>query len=234
MRYKDVSNSLKSFSPPADWPGHLFMLPEEAVRDIYHFIIKNRLRSCIELGTCFGTTACAMAAAVEEIGGGRVVAVDKHLHQPINPKVIINHIGLAENAIEIVIDELGYNWYLADLIRKQSHCGVVCKPIFDFCLLDGAHEWECDALAFYLVAKLLKPGGWIAIDDINFNSRMMFPEEEHNKYTDRELDAFQLRMVYELAVRQHPDFCDFHTTHGGRIGWARKRPRILKRILRPR
>jgi hypothetical protein len=30
-------------------------------------------------------------------------------------------------------------------------------------------------------------------------------------------------MVFDLLVRQHPDFTDFKITHNGRIGWARKK-----------
>jgi hypothetical protein len=95
--------------------------------------------------------------------------------------------------------------------------------------LDGAHEREPDALAFTLVAKLLKPGAWIVLDDINFNLRMVPNwKEDFPTYTDRELDTFQVKMVYTLLVEQHPFFSDFKVTHHGRIGWARKNIIIRK------
>lgn len=180
------------------------------------------------MGTGFGATTCVLGAAVEELGRGHVVTIDMYLHQPVNVKVLLDHAHLDPQLVEVVADKLGYNWYLADLIQQQTH-NDVCKPLFDFCLLDGAHEWEPDALAFQLIANLLKPGAWIALDDINFNLRMI-PNwrETHGHYSDRELDTFQIKMVYDLMVRQHPDFCDFRLTHGGRIGWARKRQRVLR------
>jgi glycosyltransferase involved in cell wall biosynthesis len=144
------------------------------------------------------------------------------LHQPVNANVLKEHTGIGDT-IEFVVEPLGYNWYLADLIAKQT-VDDICQPIFDFCLIDGAHEFEPDALAFFLVSKLLKPGGWVVLDDLNFALRSMsFWRETHGHLSDRELDAFQIGMVFDLAVRQHPHFTDFRVSENGRVGWARKK-----------
>ena len=42
-------------------------------------------------------------------------------------------------------------------------------PIFDFCYIDGTHDWYNDGFAFLLVDKLLKPGGMIIFDDYNWS-----------------------------------------------------------------
>lgn len=63
------------------------------------------------------------------------------------------------------------------------------------------------------------------LDDINWNLRI-FPniqESPFANYSDRELDTFQMKMVYDLLVRQHPDFDSFHLTNRGRMGWGRKK-----------
>lgn len=221
---EQVFASLKSFVPPDNWKADLFLLPEDAMNDIAQFVKTHKLHDCIELGTGFGATSCMIGAALEEVNeGGTLLTIDKYLHQPVNVKVLKEHAGLRDNTINVVTDELGYNWYLPELIRQQTHDGV-CTPLFDFCLLDGAHEWEPDALAFTLVAKLLKPGAWIAIDDINYFFKIMPNwKETHGHYTEKELETYQMKMVYEIVVQQHPDFCDFHLTHDGRIGWARKK-----------
>nr|WP_290228020.1 class I SAM-dependent methyltransferase [Trichocoleus desertorum] len=222
MNFETIIDSLKSFVIPGNWPSSIFLLSESAMADIYKCIVDNQLHSCIELGTGHGATSCVMAAAVDEIGGGQVLTIDKYLHQPVNVQVLKSHSGLSEN-LEAIVEKLGYNWYLADLIASQTDTDG-CQPLFDFCLIDGAHEWEPDALAFSLVAKLLKPGGWIVFDDINFMLRSMPDWETHfGQLTDRELDTCQVGMVYDLVVKQHPDFCDFRVTHGGRLGWARKK-----------
>ena len=62
--------------------------------------------------------------------------------------------------VEIVAEPLGYNWWLGDALGTR-HGDAARERGFDFCLLDGAHEWNQDALAFLLVARLLRPGGWL-------------------------------------------------------------------------
>ena len=76
------------------------------------------------------------------------------------------------------------------------------------------------------MAKLLKPGGWILLDDVKFFLRSMpnWQDLFANK-SNRELDACQVGMIYDLVVRQHPDFCDFFISLGGRFGWPRKKVR---------
>jgi predicted O-methyltransferase YrrM len=222
MKYGQVIDALQKYSPPEGWGGNLFLLPEPVMRDIYDHITGEKAHSCIELGTGFGATACVMAAALDEIGGGRLVTVDISLHQPVNVEVLMEHVGLDNSLVDVVVDNLGYNWYLPDLIKQQTKQGR-CQPMFDFCLLDGAHEWEPDALAFHLVSRLLKIGAWIAVDDLNFNLRMIPTQREpYIHYTDRELDAYQMAMVFDIVVRPHLDFAEFCITHDDRIGWARK------------
>ena len=222
MKFDSILASLKSYIIPGDWPPTIFLLPEGAMRDIYDCVVENRFSQCIELGTGHGATSCVIAAALEELGNGRIVTIDKTLHQPVNANVLKEHTGIGDT-IEFVVEPLGYNWYMADLIAKQTVDGV-CEPIFDLCLIDGAHEFEPDALAFFLVSKLLKPGGWVVLDDLNFALRSMsFWRETHGHLSERELDAFQIGMVFDLAVRQHPGFTDFRVSENGRVGWARKK-----------
>ena len=60
--------------------------------------------------------------------------------------------------------------------------------------------------------------------DINYFFKLVPGWEKfHQDKTDRELETLQMNMVYELIVKTHPDFTDFHLTHDGRIGWARKK-----------
>ena len=39
---------------------------------------------------------------------------------------------------------------------------------YDFCFIDGAHTWDTDGFAFCLVDRMLRPGGWIIFDDLNW------------------------------------------------------------------
>lgn len=220
MTFETILERLKNYRDPSGQPL-LFIIPDATMAEIYQCIVDNRLHACLELGTGYGTTSCIMTAAVEQIGGGRVTTVDHFLHQPTNVHVLKAHTGMERNP-EFVLEKLGYNWYLADLIASRTVEGV-CEPLFDFCFLDGAHEWVPDSLAVFLVAKLLKPGGWIVLDDVNFKLRGCYQgwEKDFGHKADRELDTCQVGMVHDLVLRQHPDFCDIRLNEG-RIAWARK------------
>jgi predicted O-methyltransferase YrrM len=95
-----------------------------------------------------------------------------------------------------------YNWSLARLLSEHS------GPIYDYVFLDGAHTWAIDALTFFLVDKLLKPGGYIDFDDYEWSLREspslnpgVFPLIER-LYSDEQIDACQVKMVVDLLVRR--------------------------------
>jgi len=234
MQFEEVMTRLKAVRPPEGWQSNVLLLPEAAMRTIWQRIVEQELRCCLELGTGWGATSCVIAAALDEIGGGELRTIDVHQLEPINVRFLMQATGVAALSavrVDAVADPLGYNWVLADEIEARSATGR-CAPRYDFCLLDGAHEWSPDALAFYLAAKLLKPGGWLAVDDLDFRLRDMphLAATPYACYSDRELDSLQMLRVFDLAVRQHPDFYLF-SVQDGRVGWSRKRPAGLRGLL---
>ena len=130
---------------------------------IYKLILENPIEQVLELGTAHGVGACYMAAALEEKKKGKVLTIDNKLALERNPNPIelIEKNGL-KDYVNPVFAESTYNWELMKIIERQTSNGV-CTPIFDFCYIDGAHNFEVDCCAFYLVDKLLKPGGWILL-----------------------------------------------------------------------
>ena len=218
-------DQLRSVPLPADWADNLFLLPETDMRDLHSHVLSNRAVSCLELGTGYGTTTCMLAAALDELGAGNVLTIDMVTREHVSVDVLVSHLGLG-TFVTSVVHPLGYNWYLADLLDSDT------APSFDLCLLDGAHEWETDGLAFHLAARLLRPGGWLVLDDLNFHIRMM-PQwrTTHPHLSDVELDTCQMDMVFRLLVEPHPDFINHRITHDGRIGWAqKKRASVLSRF----
>jgi predicted O-methyltransferase YrrM len=221
MNFEQVYDILKSYRT-AQGKKVLFLLAEETMKSIYECVLTTRAFDCVELGTGYGATTCVIAAALEELGRGQVTTVDLIERNPIGVRVLAEHTGLSRH-INAVVTNAGYNWFLANIIATQSD-GTACKPCFDFCFLDGAHEWGPDALATFLIAKLLRPGAWFVLDDINFKLRGCQPDwEKHfGDRSDQELDAYQVGMVFDLVARQHPDFAEFTLSDIGRTGWARK------------
>jgi predicted O-methyltransferase YrrM len=221
MKFDHVYDLLRSYRAPTG-EGLLFLLQKQTMESIYNCVLVSRARSCLELGTGYGASTCIIAAALDELGGGKITTVDMMVREPIGVDVLAAHTCLSKY-IDIRADNAGYNWYLAEVIQRQTK-DVNCEPCFDFCFLDGAHEWGPDALAAFLVTRLLRPGAWMALDDLDFKLRGCQQGWE-NKFADRsakELDARQVQMVFDLVVRQSPEFTDLTVADAGRTGWARK------------
>jgi hypothetical protein len=54
---------------------------------------------------------------------------------------------------------------------------VHADPIYDFCYIDGGHSWDVSGFGFFLVEKLVRPGGWLLFDDLDWTyERMIGPE----------------------------------------------------------
>ena len=200
----------------------LVLLSQETLREIYNCIVATRATDCVELGTGFGATTCVMAAAIEEIGGGTVTTVDQIVRKPEGVEQLAQLTGLSRH-IQAVQHGAGYNWFLMRILRDRTKQGQ-CEPRFDFCYLDGAHEWEPDALAVLVMAKLLRPGAWMAIDDLNFKLRGCHKgwEATYGHRSDEELDTMQVGTVFDLLVKTHPSLEHIMLSNSGHMGWARK------------
>jgi predicted O-methyltransferase YrrM len=133
----------------------------EQGRALYDFVLKHRLSRCFELGFAHGVGTVWIAAALQELGGGRVISVDNlsaHERKP-SARELVARAGL-ESYVELHFDAYGYNWHL------HNHWEEYNSDKFDLIFLDGAHSWEVDALAFQLSDYVLKTGGWFLFDDI--------------------------------------------------------------------
>lgn len=56
-----------------------------------------------------------------------------------------------------------YCWTLGRMIAERVN------PGFTYVFLDGAHTYETDALAFFLLDRLIRPGAFIEFDDYNWS-----------------------------------------------------------------
>jgi len=94
-----------------------------------------------------------------------------------------------------------YNWSLMRLLRDRR------EPLFDYVFLDGAHTWALDALAFFLLDRLLVDGGYIDFDDYwwaTARSPTMNPETfpaTSKLYTPEQIEERQVALVVDLLVR---------------------------------
>ena len=99
-------------------------------------------------------------------------------------------------------------------------------PIFDFCYIDGAHDWYNDGFAFLLVDKLLKPGGMIIFDDYNWSFGSSPSMQESPKVlamSDEEREVPHIKKVFEVLVKTHPDYHNFRISEDGLWAIAEKK-----------
>jgi len=81
-------------------------------------------------------------------------------------------------------------------------------PLFDYVYLDGAHTWAIDALTFFLIDLLLKPGGYIDFDDYHWTidgsptvNPRVYPRIRE-MYTEEQMQASQVALIVDLLVRR--------------------------------
>ena len=81
-------------------------------------------------------------------------------------------------------------------------------PYFDYVYLDGAHTWGVDALAFLLIDRLLKPGGYVDFDDYDWTiatSPTINPSAYPatlKLYTEEQIGTPQVKLIVDLLVRR--------------------------------
>jgi predicted O-methyltransferase YrrM len=200
-------------------------ITEEQGRLIYDFVVKTRPAQILELGTGVGTSSCYMAAALDELGAGRITTIDRN---PELPEWVRETFTKADPAllrfIEIVTTTSSYNDELLPRIEAQTKNGL-CEPCYDFCYIDGAHTWSDDGLAFFLADKLLKPGGWMLFDDMAWTiaGSAEASKEAWTQAMSAGLRAtMQVTKIFDLLVAPHPSYDQL--AKSGDWGWAQKKP----------
>ena len=102
-------------------------------------------------------------------------------------------------------------------------------PRYDFCYLDGSKNFNIDGLAVVLIEKLLRPGGWLLMDDLEWtyeDNPWIQPSGDGKPLgplSESERTEPHLRAVFELIVKQHPSFTRFRREDEW-YGWAQKLP----------
>ncbi len=72
--------------------------------------------------------------------------------------------GVERGALESHID--GSEWVLPALAAQMRDK----PPTFDFGLIDGAHNWPMVFVDFMYINSMLKPGGFLMVDDVHLHS----------------------------------------------------------------
>lgn len=90
------------------------------------------------------------------------------------------------------------------------------KMEFEFVFIDGGHTWDVTGFAFFLADRMLRPGGWILFDDLDWTIRASRSLTDSN-VPEEEATTAQVGLVFDLLVSP---VCETH--RDGKWGWARK------------
>lgn len=171
-------------------------------------------KSVLELGFFHGVSTCYIAGALDDLGGKRTITtIDlegaKTDRRP-NVEELLATLGLRDKA-EVYYEPKSYNWRLMKFIEEGRR--------FDFCYVDGGHNWYDSGYAFFLVDKILNPGGLILFDDLYWSAKNM---PDASDWPSEERTTKGVLKVWELLVCQHPDYEEVWIRNSW--GLARKRP----------
>jgi len=208
--------------------GVPFMSPEQG-RVIHDHVAGTHAHEVLELGTAHGVGAAYLAS-----GGAHVTTVDfaGAAYDP-SPEDTLARAGVAER-VTIVREYSSYTWWLKEQVAARSDAHGNVEPAYDFIYLDGAKNWTIDGLAVVLAEKLLRPGGWLLLDDLDWTYAQDPGREATDGIVHRELSEPErtqphLRAVFELIVAQHPSFTELRVQDEW-WGWARKAPGEPRRL----
>ncbi len=214
-----------------------WMTPDQGAR-VYRHLRDAGARDALDIGTCYGVSAAYLAAAVHANGGGRVVTVDSGRFDDESPAremadQILQRAGLTDLVEFVRIDHSSYAWWLKEEVERRSDEHGNCEPAYDFVLLDGAKSLTIDGVSVVLIERLLRPGGWLLLDDLNWtfdsNPRVQQTEGVHYPLSAAELATPHIRDVFDLIVKPSPSFTELRI-QDEQWGWARKAPGAARRL----
>jgi predicted O-methyltransferase YrrM len=186
-------------------------------RIVYDHVVATRPMLALELGTAHGVGAAYIAAALPP--GGRLITVDftGASYSP-SPTEVLARAGLADR-VDVVQPASSYTWFLKSELERGA-------PRFDFAYLDGAKNWTIDGLAVVLLERVLRPGGWLLMDDLHWT----YDDDPGRDVTDgvtvralspAERSEPHLRAVFDLLIAGNPAWTDLRVQDDW-WGWARR------------
>jgi predicted O-methyltransferase YrrM len=209
-------------------------IPPHQGRVLYDHLRATKPETLLELGTAHGVSAAYIAAALDANGHGRLTTVDSSQYRRPDPapEEVLAFVGLRD-WVSFERSYSTYTWFLKEQIEQRSDTSGNCEPLYDFCFLDGAKNWTVDGLAVFLIEKLLRPGGWLLMDDLGWTYS---PDREGWHYSidigslsEKERREPHMRAVFQLIVKQHPAFTELRIQDEW-YGWARKQPDQPRRL----
>jgi predicted O-methyltransferase YrrM len=196
-----------------------FMREKQAgiLRDI---IRDNDATDILEIGFYHGKSSAYIGAILEDLGRGTLVTIDKRSALGRDPSIhdLLRMAGLAHR-VQPCFAFRSFTWELQTLITQ------IPRPRFDLCYFDGGHTWDNTGFGVVLVDMLLKPGGVLVLDDMNWsmtNSHHYRKNpKQRAKFSDDEVATPAVRRTWELIL-PHLGYIELREIPEVKWGFARK------------
>lgn len=213
-----------------------WMTPDQG-RIVYDHIRSTGARDVLDVGTCFGASAGYLGAAVLANGGGRVTTVDSSKFDSVSEveqtvESNLTACGVRELVDVVRIAHSSYAWWLKEQVEARTDDSGNCAAAYDFVYLDGAKSLTIDGVSVVLIERLLRPGGWLLLDDLDwtfdYNPTAIQTDAVAYEMSAAERTEPHLRAVFELIVKGSPSFTRLRVMDG-QWGWAQKQPGAPRR-----
>jgi predicted O-methyltransferase YrrM len=191
---------LTKFDEVTERFGEVKYMGRQQADFLREFIRKRDLRDLLEIGFYQGKSSAYIAAILEDRGGaGHLTTIDRLSAKDRSPSIddLLGALDLSDR-VTPVWAERSYTWELGRMVKEGK------RELFDFCYFDGGHTWDLTGFGFVLVDMLLKPGGWIIFDDLDWTLGKSEGRQGgttgSERYSEDELGTATVRMVFDTLV----------------------------------
>ena len=202
--------------------GSLPYMTRKQANRLRDLIRNNNACDILELGFFHGKSSAYIAAILEERGTeGHLTTVDLTGARNRAPNIngILAQLHLTSRVTPLFAHR-SYTWELQTMLRARP------RPMFDLCYIDGGHTWDVTALGAFLVDRLMRPGGLIVLDDLDWSiaNSPAFEKSASLRapFSKDEQQARPVRIVWEEIM---PDLGYDHFAEHPDLGWAIARKR---------
>ena len=179
----------------AQWPlAHCTDV--DICRRYHEFIREESVHDVLEIGTLFGLTTLTFADVVGR-RGGHVDTID--LSREVHPWPDGREIRHIHDAAVRHVTQAG----LAEVVTFHAGDSKAVLPSllaaghrYDFALIDGDHKFPAVLLDFLSVDRMVRIGGYVALDDVSSRLAM---NERFNGGPNRVLEAMFSSGRYEIT-----------------------------------
>lgn len=202
-----------------DIVGDLPNMSLQRAKMLKTLIDEEDINNILELGCNHGVSTCYMAGIIHSRGKGSITTIDRYSAKKKKPNIfdLLKKTQLT-NYVTCYFEQTSMDWRLMKIIEQNKN------PIYDFCYFDAGHNWHDTGFAFFLVDRLLRPGGWVLFDDLDWTyakSTILKNTEKVKQMREEERDTPQVLKVFELLVKRHPSYGKFKV-YGNKLGLAKK------------